>query len=121
MVVATPGRLEAALAAGELAPSALSLLVLDEADRLLDMGFRVTLSAILARLPRQRRTGLYSATQTVALDELAAAGLRNPVRVVVRVRQGAVGAAAMTAAMTAAVVVVAASVVVVAVVVAAAP
>ncbi|KAK1865109.1 hypothetical protein I4F81_007644 [Pyropia yezoensis] len=75
---------QAALASGELAASGLSLLVLDEADRLLDMGFRVTLSAILGRLPRQRRTGLYSATQTVALDELAAAGLRNPVRVVVR-------------------------------------
>lgn len=89
VIVATPGRLEAALASGELAASGLSLLVLDEADRLLDMGFRVTLSAILGRLPRQRRTGLYSATQTVALDELAAAGLRNPVRVVVRVRQGA--------------------------------
>ncbi|GAB0490126.1 hypothetical protein MMPV_001358 [Pyropia vietnamensis] len=89
VVVATPGRLEAALTSGELATSGLSLLVLDEADRLLDMGFRVTLSAILGRLPRQRRTGLYSATQTVALDELAAAGLRNPVRVVVRVQQGA--------------------------------
>jgi hypothetical protein len=41
------------------------VLVLDEADRLLDMGFKQQLDAIMARLPRQRRTGLFSATQTV--------------------------------------------------------
>jgi ATP-dependent RNA helicase DDX55/SPB4 len=43
----------------------LEVLVLDEADRLLDMGFRVQLDAIMGRLPKQRRTGLFSATQTV--------------------------------------------------------
>lgn len=43
----------------------LLLQVLDEADRLLDMGFRQQLDAIMARLPKQRRTGLFSATQTV--------------------------------------------------------
>lgn len=42
------------------------LQVLDEADRLLDMGFRQQLDAIMARLPKQRRTGLFSATQTVS-------------------------------------------------------
>lgn len=41
------------------------VLVLDEADRLLDMGFKQQLDAIMARLPKQRRTGLFSATQTV--------------------------------------------------------
>jgi superfamily II DNA/RNA helicase len=46
------------------------LQVLDEADRLLDMGFRVQLDAIMARLPKQRRTGLFSATQTVSLQTL---------------------------------------------------
>lgn len=46
------------------APRCLQVLVLDEADVLLDMGFKPTLSAILARLPKQRRTGLFSATQT---------------------------------------------------------
>lgn len=40
--------------------------VLDEADRLLDMGFKIQLDAIMARLPKQRRTGLFSATQTVS-------------------------------------------------------
>ncbi|OSX77789.1 LOW QUALITY PROTEIN: hypothetical protein BU14_0134s0011 [Porphyra umbilicalis] len=93
LFAALPGGVTpAALAGGEVAAGGLQLLILDEADRLLDMGFRVTLTAILSRLPRQRRTGLYSATQTVALDELAAAGLRNPVRVVVRVREGVVAA-----------------------------
>lgn len=42
---------------------AVEVLVLDEADRLLDMGFRAQVDAIMARLPRQRRTGLFSATQ----------------------------------------------------------
>ena len=60
------------------------LLILDEADRLLSMGFMKTLNAIVARLPKQRRTGLFSATQTEETEELARAGLWNPVRVTVR-------------------------------------
>jgi len=57
--------------------------VLDEADRLLDMGFEVALNSILIRLPRQRRTGLFSATQTKEVQALVRAGLRNPVSVAV--------------------------------------
>lgn len=63
----------------------MQVLVLDEADRLLDMGFRTQLDAIMSRLPKQRRTGLFSATQTEAVQSLARAGLRNPVRVNVAV------------------------------------
>lgn len=85
VVIATPGRLAAALEASCLNVSQLEMLIMDEADRLLDMGFSVTLTTILTRLPRQRRTGIYSATQTAAVDELARAGMRNPVRVVIRV------------------------------------
>jgi ATP-dependent RNA helicase DDX55/SPB4 len=59
------------------------LLVLDEADRLLDLGFERTLTTILQYLPRQRRTGLFSATQTKELEQLVRAGLRNPVLVAV--------------------------------------
>lgn len=59
----------------------LEVFVLDEADRLLEMGFERQLNAIIARLPKQRRTGLFSATQTEAVHALARAGLRNPVRV----------------------------------------
>lgn len=60
------------------------ILVLDEADRLLDLGFTHTINTILAYLPRQRRTGLFSATQTKEVQNLIRAGLRNPVMVSVR-------------------------------------
>jgi len=72
-------------------PVIAEVLVLDEADRLLDMGFRAHLDAIMKRLPRQRRTGLFSATQTEAVEALSRAGLRNPVRVNVAVNIGAGG------------------------------
>lgn len=85
IIVATPGRLAAAVAANAINYSQLDMLIMDEADRLLDMGFSVTLTDILMRLPKQRRTGIYSATQTEEVEALARAGLRNPVRVVVRV------------------------------------
>lgn len=87
VIIATPGRLSAALCEGSLNTSALELLVMDEADRLLDMGFAVTVTDILTRLPKQRRTGMYSATQTREVDALARAGMRNPVRVTVRVHR----------------------------------
>lgn len=57
------------------------ILILDEADRLLDLGFQKSLDTILSYLPRQRRTGLFSATQTKAVEDLIRAGLRNPVLV----------------------------------------
>ena len=58
---------------------------MDEADRLLDLGFEETVNNILAFLPKQRRTGLFSATQTEEVKNLMRAGLRNPV--CVRVQQ----------------------------------
>ncbi|XP_046873802.1 ATP-dependent RNA helicase DDX55 [Hypomesus transpacificus] len=90
IVIATPGRLEDMFrrkADGlDLASSVKSLdvLVLDEADRLLDMGFEASLNTILGLLPKQRRTGLFSATQTQELEKLVRAGLRNPVRIAVK-------------------------------------
>ncbi len=59
------------------------VLILDEADCLLSMGFEKVLNAILQMLPKQRRTGLFSATQTTEVTKLIRAGLRNPVSVVV--------------------------------------
>ncbi|CAH7244335.1 ATP-dependent RNA helicase DDX55 [Phodopus roborovskii] len=90
IIVATPGRLEDMFrrkAEGlDLAScvKSLDVLVLDEADRLLDMGFEASLNTILEFLPKQRRTGLFSATQTQEVENLVRAGLRNPVRISVK-------------------------------------
>ncbi|XP_055602641.1 probable ATP-dependent RNA helicase DDX55 homolog [Uranotaenia lowii] len=89
ILVATPGRLKDLMEKkGDLNLPAkvksLELLVLDEADRLLDMGFETTVNTILGYLPRQRRTGLFSATQTKEVKDLMRAGLRNPVLVSVK-------------------------------------
>lgn len=62
------------------------VLILDEADTLLDMGFKQSINDILHVLPKQRRTGLFSATQTQEVKELARAGMRNPVSITVRVQ-----------------------------------
>jgi ATP-dependent RNA helicase DDX55/SPB4 len=80
------------LCAKVYALSTLGVAVLDEADTLLDMGFRDTLTQILAALPKQRRTGLFSATQTTEVRALARAGLRNPAVVVVKVQKDAAAA-----------------------------
>lgn len=86
IIICTPGRLEDLLTRKydlNLAKSlkSLEVLILDEADRLLDLGFQKTLDTILSYLPRQRRTGLFSATQTKEVQSLIRAGLRNPVLV----------------------------------------
>lgn len=66
VLVGTPGRISDVLTrCSSLSFKAFEVLVLDEADRLLEMGFQKQLDAIMAQLPRQRRTGLFSATQTV--------------------------------------------------------
>ncbi|XP_078410728.1 ATP-dependent RNA helicase DDX55 [Cetorhinus maximus] len=90
IIVGTPGRLEDMFrrqSDGLDLPSyvkTLEVLVLDEADRLLEMGFEASLNTILGFLPKQRRTGLFSATQTQELESLVRAGLRNPVRITVK-------------------------------------
>ena len=88
VVVATPGRLLDLMDSDEclLNWKALEVLILDEADMLLDLGFENDLASIINRLPKQRRTGLFSATQTSRVDDLARAGLRNPVAVHVAVK-----------------------------------
>ncbi|XP_078729700.1 ATP-dependent RNA helicase DDX55 [Lampetra fluviatilis] len=95
VIVATPGRLEDLFKRSDEgldlrgAVRNLDVLVLDEADRLLDMGFEACLNTILSFLPKQRRTGLFSATQTQELEALVRAGLRNPVRIAVKERGAA--------------------------------
>lgn len=89
IIVATPGRLEDIFSNCNfinlsLCVKSLEFLVLDEADRLLDFGFSATLNSILSYLPRCRRTGLFSATQTKELQQLIRAGLRNPALIAVK-------------------------------------
>lgn len=88
LIVSTPGRLNEVLdrcplLATQLKKS-LDLLVLDEADLLLQMGFESTLNKIFAYLPKQRRTCLFSATLTKRVDMLIRVGMRNPVRIEVK-------------------------------------
>ncbi len=88
VLIGTPGRLFELLVASKHSTafdcSKLELLVLDEADKLLEFGFKAKLDALFRKLPKQRRTGLFSATQTRELADIARAGMRNPVAVTVR-------------------------------------
>jgi ATP-dependent RNA helicase RhlE len=73
IVVATPGRLEDLIARGAVDLGRTGTLVLDEADRMLDMGFRPPVDRIVARLPRRRQTLFFSATLEGEVDEIARA------------------------------------------------
>ena len=90
ILVATPGRL---LQHMDEAPgwdaSGLRVLVLDEADRTLDLGFAATVDAILAGLPRPRQTLLFSATQTARVADLARLSLADPEYVAVHAASSA--------------------------------
>ncbi|WP_373371244.1 DEAD/DEAH box helicase [Stigmatella ashevillensis] len=81
LVIATPGRLADVLKEGAANLSAVSMLVLDEADRTLEMGFMPELQQILAALPRERQTLLFSATLGHNVTRFAQEVLRKPVRV----------------------------------------
>ncbi|KAJ9667656.1 ATP-dependent rRNA helicase spb4 [Coniosporium apollinis] len=88
LLIATPGRLLELLSSPHVhcPQSSFEVLVMDEADRLLDLGFKDDLQKILQRLPKQRRTGLFSASVSEAVDQLVRVGLRNPVRIAVKVK-----------------------------------
>ena len=81
VIVATPGRLLDLMAEGAVRLDALEVLVLDEADRMLDMGFIRDIRKIAAVTPATRRTALFSATMPAEIEALAAELLRNPARV----------------------------------------
>ncbi len=81
VVVATPGRLLDLVAHNALQLASVRHLVLDEADRLLDLGFADELARVLALLPAQRQTLLFSATFPPAVEALVGQLLQNPVRV----------------------------------------
>ena len=81
IVVGTPGRLRDHLGRGSIDLSTVSLLVLDEADRMVDMGFFDEILGIASACPRKRQTLLFSATYPDNIRKLAAPLLRQPVEV----------------------------------------
>jgi len=83
IVVATPGRLLDHMRFSYVDLSGVEILVLDEADRMLDMGFLPDIERILAALPKKRQTLLFSATMSTTIRKLAAEILIDPVTVTV--------------------------------------
>jgi len=83
VLVATPGRLLDLVQNNALRLGGTEFLVLDEADRMLDMGFIHDIRKIIAKLPAKRQTLLFSATMPRAIAELAAQMLRDPIKVAV--------------------------------------
>ena len=81
LVIATPGRLEDFLRRGLVKLSTTQILVLDEADRMLDMGFLPAIRRITDSLPRQRQTLCFSATLDPAVAHIVSDFVENPVRV----------------------------------------
>src|SRR6185295_11915825 len=81
VVVATPGRALDHLGRGTLRLDELRVVVLDEADEMLDMGFAEDIEAILAETPAERQTVLFSATLPPRIDGIARRHLRDPVRI----------------------------------------
>jgi ATP-dependent RNA helicase DbpA len=78
VVIGTPGRVLDHLSRGTLALDALNTLVLDEADRMLDMGFADDMAAVIGHCPKQRQTLLFSATFPDDITKLASRYLREP-------------------------------------------
>ncbi len=81
VVVATPGRALDHIGRGTLRLDGLKVVVLDEADEMLDMGFAEDIEAILQATPAERQTVLFSATMPARIDGMARRHLRNPVRI----------------------------------------
>jgi len=94
VVVGTPGRVLDHLGRGSLNLSAVRMLVLDEADEMLDMGFADELDAILKQTPPDRQTALFSATMAKRILEIAKRHLHDPVHVTIPNETLAAGATA---------------------------
>jgi ATP-independent RNA helicase DbpA len=83
IAVGTPGRVQDHLRKGTLKLAGLKTLVLDEADRMLDMGFSEVMNDIIKRTPKTRQTLLFSATYPAAIKQMCRSVQRNPVTVTV--------------------------------------
>lgn len=91
IIIATPGRLIAMIQMGGLNFTGLRHLILDEADRMLDMGFYDDLMRIISELPKERQTLCFSATMNPKMRKLAASILRNPEQINIAVSKPAEG------------------------------
>lgn len=81
ILVATPGRLIDLMKQGHVSLNSIKYFVLDEADRMLDIGFLPEIKRVIARLPEKKQTLLFSATMPEAIRQLTNSLLKNPVRV----------------------------------------
>ncbi len=81
IIVGTPGRIQQHLRKGSLILDGLNTLVLDEADRMLDMGFYDAIADIIDKTPERRQTLLFSATYPVGIKQLSSKFMRNPQQV----------------------------------------
>ena len=91
IIIATPGRLISHMALGNIDLSRVSFFILDEADRMLDMGFSEDIMQIEKALPKERQTIMFSATMPDKIVELAKTILHNPVEVSLAVSKPADG------------------------------
>lgn len=89
IIIATPGRLISFLSSGNFKLDGLQHLVLDEADRMLDMGFYDDIMRVVAMLPKERQTLLFSATMPPKIRQLANTILRNPEEVTLSISKPA--------------------------------
>ena len=89
VVIATPGRLISHISLGSADLSKVSFFVLDEADRMLDMGFSEDIKMIASKLPATCQTIMFSATMPEKIEELAKSLLKNPVEVKIAVSKPA--------------------------------
>lgn len=89
VVIATPGRLISHISLGSADLSKVSFFVLDEADRMLDMGFSEDIKMIASKLPTDCQTIMFSATMPEKIEELAKTLLKNPVEVKIAVSRPA--------------------------------
>ena len=101
IVVATPGRALDHINRGTLKLSGLEVVVLDEADEMLDMGFAEDIEEILGNTPGSRQTALFSATMPPRIDGMVRRHLRNPVRVELSQKTGTVPAEGLLVRQTA--------------------
>ena len=93
IIVATPGKLLSHIAQGYVDFSKVQHLVLDEADKMLDMGFSDDLLSIISNLPKERQTLLFSATMPSKIRELAKRILKDPEEITLSISKPAAGVA----------------------------